>query len=192
MSDGPSAAGIVGHLANPDHRQVVAAVILGATTLEAVKVATGLQTRAVVTAVGRLTDSELIQRSGDGQLRLATEAIRRAAIESHHEGREEAPDLPEDTAQVLRSFVREGRLVSIPTQRTKRLTVLDLLAQEFEPGRHYDERTVNELLRRWHDDTATLRRYLVDEGFLDREDGQYWRAGGTVLTSRLRGSSPAP
>jgi hypothetical protein len=58
--------------------------------------------------------------------------------------------------------------------------VLDVLAQEFEPGRRYPERTVNAILRRWHDDTASLRRFLVDEEFLARDGGQYWRVGGTV------------
>ena len=81
---------------------------------------------------------------------------------------------------MLRAFVRDGRLRSIPASRTKRLVILDLLAQEFEPGRHYTERAVDETLRRWHDDVAALRRYLVDEGLLDRAGGEYWRAGGRV------------
>jgi hypothetical protein len=192
MTDEPSAAVILGHLANPDHRRVVAALILGATTLEDIKTATGLQTRTVVTAVGRLTGTGLIQPDGNGRLQLATEAIRRVAIESHQGESEGAVEGPEDTARVLRSFVRDGRLISIPAPRSRRLVVLDLLAQEFEPGCHYDERTVNEVLHRWHDDTAALRRYLVDEGFLDREDGRYWRAGGSVTASPRRGDSPAP
>ena len=87
---------------------------------------------------------------------------------------------PLDTDVVLRRFVRDGRLVSIPAQRSKRLIVLDRLAQEFEVGRRYPERMVNELLGRWHRDTAALRRYLVDDGFLDRDAGEYWRSGGTV------------
>ena len=41
---------------------------------------------------------------------------------------------------------------------------------------------VNLMLGKWHADTAALRRYLVDEGFLDRESGVYWRVGGTVTT----------
>ena len=55
-----------------------------------------------------------------------------------------------------------------------------MLAQEFEPGRRYSEPMVNLMLGKWHEDTAALRRYLVDEGFLDREAGEYWRSGGTV------------
>ena len=44
----------------------------------------------------------------------------------------------------------------------------------------YPEAEVNDVLRRYHDDYAALRRYLVDEGFLTREAGVYWRSGGTV------------
>lgn len=87
-----------------------------------------------------------------------------------------------DDAKVLRSFVRNGRLVSIPARAAKRRVVLDVIAQDFEPGVRYREAMVNELLRRWHPDVAAIRRYLVDEGFLEREGGcgDYWRAGGTV------------
>jgi hypothetical protein len=58
--------------------------------------------------------------------------------------------------------------------------VLQRLALEFEVGVHYPERQVNETLTRFHPDAATLRRYLVDEGFLSREQGEYWRTGGRV------------
>jgi hypothetical protein len=74
----------------------------------------------------------------------------------------------------------DGRLLSMPAKQSKRRVLLDHLAQRFEPGRHYSEAEVNALLRPVHDDVAALRRYLVEEGFLDREGGQYWRAGGTV------------
>lgn len=67
----------------------------------------------------------------------------------------------------------------IPAKRSKRLVVLDLLAQEFAPGQAFDEPEVNRRLRRFHDDIASLRRHLVDEEFLTREHGWYWRSGGT-------------
>lgn len=75
--------------------------------------------------------------------------------------------------------MRDGRIVQIPTARSKRLMLLERLAQEFEPGRRYPERDVNKMLGVFHADYATLRRYLVDEGMLDREAGLYWRIGGT-------------
>ena len=49
----------------------------------------------------------------------------------------------------------------------------------FEPGRVYTERSVKRALRSYHPDPASIRRYLVDEGFMDRRDGLYWRSGGT-------------
>jgi len=82
--------------------------------------------------------------------------------------------------RVLETFIRDGRLVLMPTKRSKLQVVLDHLAQQFEPGRKYTEAEVNETLQRFHDDYAALRRYLVDEGFLSRESNVYWRSGGTV------------
>jgi hypothetical protein len=82
--------------------------------------------------------------------------------------------------RVLDTFVKDGRLVLMPTKRSKRLVVLDHLAQQFEPGRTYTEAEVNDRLERYHDDYAALRRYLVDEGFLTREANVYWRTGGTI------------
>lgn len=84
-------------------------------------------------------------------------------------------------ARTLRQFLdADGRLHTIPTKHAKRLVVLDHLAQSFELGVVYPETDVNAVLRRFHDDVAALRRYLVENGFLTREAGQYWRSGGTV------------
>ena len=73
----------------------------------------------------------------------------------------------------------DGRLHTIPTKRAKLLVVLDHLAQQFEPGRTYPEKEVNEVLTRFHPDYAALRRYLVENQFLTRQDAVYWRSGGT-------------
>lgn len=82
--------------------------------------------------------------------------------------------------QVLRAFLAEdGSLERIPSKHSKLLVVLDHLAQSFEPGHRYDEAAVNLILRGFHPDCAALRRYLVENGFLTREAGVYWRSGGT-------------
>lgn len=77
--------------------------------------------------------------------------------------------------------MKDGRIEQIPRRNAQRLVILDVLAQEFEPGVHYAEREVNDILRRFHPDTAALRRYLVDEEFMERDAGEYWRAGGTYI-----------
>jgi hypothetical protein len=81
---------------------------------------------------------------------------------------------------VLRRFLVDGRLVAIPANRGKRLVVLDRLAGLFEPGVRYSEAEVNRTLAAFHPDYAALRRYLVDERFMQRARGLYWRSGGTV------------
>ena len=82
--------------------------------------------------------------------------------------------------RVLQNFLTEdGRLRTIPSKQSKLLVVLDRLAQEFEPGRTYPEAEVNQILLRFHPDFAALRRYLVENGFMTREDNVYWRSGGT-------------
>jgi hypothetical protein len=178
----PDAAAIVGLLADDDRSRVVAALVLGAATVEEVRSATGLGVRAVASALARLIDGELVVRSDDGAHHLLAGAFRRAAIAAAPDRPEPDPtgEVTEDAARVLRTFFRGGRLVSIPMQHSKKRIVLDRLAQEFDIGARYSERQVNAILRRFHDDVAALRRYLVDEEFLDRERGEYWRAGGSV------------
>ena len=82
--------------------------------------------------------------------------------------------------EVVARFIKNGRLVMMPSKRSKLRPVLDHIAQEFEPGRTYPEPEVNDILERYNDDYAALRRYLVDEGFMAREAGVYWRIGAAV------------
>jgi DNA-binding transcriptional ArsR family regulator len=79
-----------------------------------------------------------------------------------------------EQAKVLRAFFEGERLTSIPAQHAKRLVVLRCLAETvFEPDRAYVEKEVNMALALRHPDVASLRRYLVDEGFMTRERSVY-------------------
>src|SRR3954464_4715760 len=177
---GVDAATIVGLLADPARLKVVAALALGAGTIGEVANASGLPLKDVALAARRLARAGLVHRDGHA-LALHAEtfgAAARAAAEAVPPPEPLSAD-PAESA-VLASFVRNGRLVSIPAQHTKRLVVLEHLARVFEPGIRYPEREVNALLAVWHPDVAALRRYLVDEGLLTREAGVYWRSGGWV------------
>lgn len=70
-----------------------------------------------------------------------------------------------------------GRLKTIPGQRKKLEAVLRHIVRTFEPGLRYSEKQVNEMLLRFHDDTAYLRRELVGYKLMAREGGggEYWR-----------------
>jgi hypothetical protein len=80
----------------------------------------------------------------------------------------------------LRGFVRERRIDTMPSKLSRRRQLLADVAQLFEPGVRYSEPTVNGLLLALCPDFATMRRYLIDEEFMDRADGEYWRIGGPV------------
>lgn len=166
-------------MAEPERRLVIAALILSASDRPVLVERTGLTTRQVTEALERLASSGLVEQGSDGTYVLLEESFK-AASRAAGGTEDRGPDRIED--RILHQAIADGRLVHLPRRRSKRLIVLDRLAQEFEPGRHYGEREVNRTLRAFDDDVATLRRHLIDEGFLDRADGLYWRAGGTVET----------
>ena len=84
------------------------------------------------------------------------------------------PPRSEERARVLATFIQDGRLVSIPAQYKKRRYVMEELARSFEWGRLYDEKEVNAILKTFHKDFASLRREMIDQRIMMREDGRYW------------------
>jgi hypothetical protein len=171
---------LVGLLAEEERLVAFAAVVLGADTPSAVAAATGRPARDIVRALRRLEQGGLVTVE-DGRFVAAREIFKEAIREYAPEPSADEPlDPDREKAAVLRVFVRDGRLVSIPAVRGKRRVVLEHLAACFEPGVKYPERAVDAVLRAWHDDYAALRRYLIDEDLMAREDGVYWRTGGPV------------
>jgi biotin operon repressor len=89
-----------------------------------------------------------------------------------------ASDLDADAYEkkVLGDFMSSsGRLKTIPAQRKKRNVILRHIVQEFKPSQKYSERQINNVLKRYHEDTALLRREMVVEKLLARDGVQYWR-----------------
>lgn len=77
--------------------------------------------------------------------------------------------------KVLRDYFEGGRLKEIPSYQKKRRVILKWLANLFEWGRMYPEKEVNEILKQYHPDFATLRRDLIGFQLMQRENGVYWR-----------------
>jgi hypothetical protein len=133
--------------------------------------------------LNRLTSSGVVRLQPDRRTyRLDPETLRWAAgqVGPPRDAGMALGAATEDEEAVLRTFFRSGRLTEIPMKRSKRVIVLPRVALEFEAGRRYDEKEVNAMVGRFYNDYAALRRYLVDEGFLDRDHGEYWRSGGRV------------
>jgi len=80
--------------------------------------------------------------------------------------------------KVIKDFTRkDGSLKTIPAQRKKLEAILRYVAKSFETNKRYSEKKVNQILGKYHEDTATLRRELVGYGLMKREGGggDYWR-----------------
>jgi biotin operon repressor len=80
--------------------------------------------------------------------------------------------------KVIGDFTRpDGSLKEIPALRKKLEAILRYVVRNFEVGKRYSEKQVNEILARFHEDTASLRRELVGYGLMQREGGggEYWR-----------------
>jgi hypothetical protein len=88
-------------------------------------------------------------------------------------------DLEAYDRKVLRDILLpDGRLKVIPAQRKKREVILRHILNEFQPEVRYSEQQVNEILSRFHDDTATLRREMITYKLMKRAEGEYWRSDG--------------
>lgn len=91
----------------------------------------------------------------------------------------ETVDMDAYDRKVVADFTQpDGRLKTIPAQRKKLEAILRHVSRSFEPGLHYSEKQVNEILGSYHADTATLRRELVGARLLERQTGggDYWLA----------------
>lgn len=175
---------LVGLLAEPERLRVVAALVLGARSPSELIEATGLDQRDVGRALQRLETGGLITSAADGftlDTAVFKDVARTAAPPRKAEDHGYAD---EQTESVIRTFVRDGRLLRLPAQRARRRTVLEHVAHTFEPGTRYSEHEIDAVLRAWcaggTADHVSLRRHLVDEGLLTRAGGEYWRSGGWV------------
>lgn len=170
-------------LVAPERLAVVGALAVEPRTADNLAEAARVDRRTAVETVARLVHAGLATSDGDTYA-LNADAWRELAQAIATVVPEPDPrigfGMTDEERQVLARFFVGTRLTELPASRTKRLVVLERLALEFEPGVHYLEAEVNDMLSRFHDDVASLRRALVDERFLDRSAGEYWRAGGRV------------
>ena len=180
MSDHGHPGQVLAALADDRRMRVFAALVLGAADVDDVAARTGLAAPTSSGPLGRLREAGLVGEdlrhpARHGPIAAARDVGRMRPTIT----REDVGATPEQAA-VLRNFWDDGRLTALPMALGKRRLVLDFLATQFEPGESLPARRRSmPLLSKFHPDVAALRRYLVDEEFLERRDGFYWRAGGT-------------
>lgn len=129
--------------------------------------------------VARLTAVGLLRATPDGTRRTyslddqSLRALSRDLGQAQREPDAAAGAKDQERAKIRRAFFDGERLTTIPAQRKKRVVVLQILLERFDPERDYPERAVNDLLRAAHPDVAILRRELVVYGFMVRAAGVY-------------------
>lgn len=142
----------------------------------------GLSAPTVSHHMRKLVDAGIVIATSDAQMQryelnsdLLLDMRRKPVSESSGQHQQETGTSDEDAyrAKVMRNFFDGERLMSIPAKRKQRVIVLQHLLKRFDPNRTYPEPEVNDLLRSAFDDVATLRRELVDYGFMTRERGIY-------------------
>lgn len=184
--DVPEPHRLLGLLADSANLRAFAALVLGppeGIASAQLPAAAGLGPQEAGRALARLTALGLARQGAAGY--TASPGVLRESLSAEAKRREEqaakqfATDDPAKIPVLLNSFT-DGRLTHLPEKFEKRQIVLEEIAQRFEPGTRYAEAEVNMILNALYPDYAALRRYLVDAVLLSREEGYYWRSGGTV------------
>ncbi|RBP94991.1 hypothetical protein DFO70_10320 [Cytobacillus firmus] len=70
-------------------------------------------------------------------------------------------------------FTRDGKLKNIPAQRKKKLMVFEHLIKGLKMGKKYEEKELNEYIKQYHEDYATIRREFIINHYMYRENGIY-------------------
>jgi predicted DNA-binding protein YlxM (UPF0122 family) len=170
-------------LADPNRLRIVGLLAQRDYSVEELAALLELRPSTVSHHLSRLSQANLVSARADGyysvyQLEIDTlVAMARSLLERERiDGLAADVDLDRYDRRVLGNFLRaDGGLREIPAQRKKRAVILRHILETFSPEQRYSETQVNELLARFHPDTATLRRELVGLGWLAREGSIYWR-----------------
>lgn len=175
-------------LADENRLKIVGLLAQKPSSVEALAGALGLSASTTSHHLSRLAKSGLVSARADGHYyiySLNTDALRE--MSQHLLQEENLPALSAGIAnpevnsfdnKVMKAFVdSEGRITAFPAQEKKFLVLLRYVVEAFKPWQQYSEKEVNEILKRYNEDTASLRRGLVEYKLMEREGGggAYWR-----------------
>jgi hypothetical protein len=180
MNDQPEILSFVKAMASAERLRVIGALVRGRATQAEIAEQLHLPAREVFNHLSFLAHAGVISET-DGVYDLnekAIESLARRQFEGKRPAYQAKGEKPEDVRKVLKNFLNaDGTLKQIPPMGNKLLIILNFIVDAFAFDTNYTEKEVNTILRRFHVDTAALRRYLVDHRLMAREsDGtKYWR-----------------
>lgn len=164
-------------IADPTRLQLLGLLAVRERTVSEMAEIVGVTVPTTSHHLTKLKQQSLVDVRAEGtsrwyQLNLTTlrDASRRALETETLATIGQTADLDADDCRIVRGYLKDGRLKAIPSQRKKRAAVLRAIAGGFGPGQTYTEPEVNQIIRVWHDDVATLRRELIMARWLTRDD----------------------
>ena len=175
-------------LADPNRLRIVGLLASQPHTVEELAAILHLGAPTVSHHLSRLAKARLVDARAEGyysSYRLRHEQL--STMAKRMLKKDELPQLASDLdlssydKKVLSAFLsKDGRIKAFPMQEKKLRVITRYVLSSFEVGRRYTEKEVNHILKRYTDDTALLRRALVDYGYMEREGGGglYWRSHG--------------
>jgi len=180
MEPQPEVLSFVKAMASADRLRIVGLLSLGSKRTVEIADALGMHPSEVTRHLEQLTASSVVHEA-DGVYDIdekAIETLARGQFEGKRPIYDAKEEKQEDVRKVLKNFLNaDGTLKQIPPMGNKLLIILNFIVDAFAFETNYSEKEVNTILRRFHMDTAALRRYLVDQALMAREgDGtRYWR-----------------
>lgn len=185
MTETPELVAIFKALADSSRLKIVGLLAQQSYSVEQLAALLNLKPSTVSHHLARLSEVGLVSARAESYYNIyhlektALEEITRRIFSSEEISVATADiDLDAYDCKVVADFTRpDGSLKTIPAQRKKLDAVLRHIVKAFEPGVRYSEKQVNEILSRFHTDTATLRREMVGAKLMRREGGggEYWR-----------------
>jgi len=175
-------------LAEPRRLKIVGLLAERPRTVEQLGALLGVGVSTVSHHLSRLADAGLVSARSESYYSvyaLRTDAVASMARELLKQAEQRRPaleeSLHESERKVLATFTTpEGRITAFPSGEKRFRVILRHVLRAFEPGVRYTEKRVNQILSNFHEDTARLRRGLVDYRLMAREGGggKYWRVEG--------------
>lgn len=127
----------------------------------------------------RVIDGTVMCRLNKQRFRELNGALQRLSKDLFAAERPATPadnaELAEHDRKTLQSCFKGDQLIEIPSGLRRLELVLHWLVEQFELERRYPERELNEIIKRYHPDFASLRRHMIDHGLMERENNIYWR-----------------
>ena len=172
-------------LSDANRLKIIALLAREALSVEQLAEKLGLNSSTVSHHLARLSKVGLVSARAEGyysiyrlELTALTDMAQRLLSKEMLPAVAANVDVEAYDRKVLNTYMSsDGRLAAFPVQRKKEQAILRYIVRVFEPNQRYSEKRVNKILSQFNEDTARLRRNLVEFGFMERQGGggEYWR-----------------